>query len=75
LYIVLYGTGIRNAHDVTATLGSVTAQAVYFGAQPSYPGLDQVNLRVTNLTGLTGYQKLVLQADGVSANTVDLLFQ
>ena len=51
------------------------AQVVYFGAQQQYPGLDQVNLMLNDVSRLTGHQSLVLQADGISSNMVDLLFQ
>ena len=37
LYIVLYGTGIRNAHFVAAALGLAAPKVVYFGAQPTIP--------------------------------------
>jgi uncharacterized protein (TIGR03437 family) len=75
LYIVLYGTGIRNAMSISAELGGFAAQVVYFGQVPAYPGLDQVNLLITNPTGLTGHESLALHVDGVSSNAVDLLFQ
>ena len=75
LYIVLYGTGIRNAHYVAASLGPVTPQVDYFGAQSQYPGLDQVNLHVTNTSGLSGTVSLILLTDGTFSNSVDLLFQ
>jgi uncharacterized protein (TIGR03437 family) len=75
LYIVLYGTGIRNALSISAQLGSVAAQVVYFGQVAAYPGLDQVNLLIASPAGLTGSQSLTLQVDGVFSNSVDLLFQ
>jgi uncharacterized protein (TIGR03437 family) len=74
LYIVLYGTGFRNALNVSASLGSMSAEVVYSGAVATYPGLDQVNLRVMNPSALTGQQTVVLEADGVFSNTVSLLF-
>ena len=39
LYIVLYGTGIRNYHMISAMLGSVKADVAYAGPQGSFPGL------------------------------------
>ena len=75
LYIVLYGTGIRNAHYIASSLGPITPQVDYFGAQPQYPGLDQVNLHVTNTSGLSGKVSLILLTDGTFSNSVDLLFQ
>ncbi len=75
VYVVLYGTGIRNARSITATLGTIAAQVVYFGSVPAYPGLDQVNLLITDPSILKGRQSIVLQADGTPSNSVDLLFQ
>lgn len=49
LFLVLYGTGLRGkaaATRVTATIAGVPASVEYFGAQPTYLGLDQVNLRI-----------------------------
>jgi uncharacterized protein (TIGR03437 family) len=74
LYVVLYGTGIRNAQRVAASLGQALVQVPYFGAQLQYPGLDQVNLLVTNSAGLKGRQSLTLLVDDVFSNSVDLLF-
>jgi len=75
LYVVLYGTGIRNARGITASIGPAAAEIPYFGAQPQYPGLDQVNLLVRNPAGFVGRQPLTLSVDGVLANSVDLFFQ
>jgi uncharacterized protein (TIGR03437 family) len=60
---------------MSATVGASNAQVVFFGAQSQYPGLDQVNLLLSNPSALTGHQSVVLQADGASSNSVDLLFQ
>jgi uncharacterized protein (TIGR03437 family) len=75
LYVVAYGTGIRNAHVISATFGSLNPQVTYFGANAQYPGLDQVNLLISNPSALSGDQKLTLQTDGLLSNSVDLLFQ
>lgn len=75
LYVVLYGTGIRNARGMVASIGSSAAEIPYFGAQPQFPGLDQVNLLVRNPAGFSGRQPLSLSVDGVNSNTVELFFQ
>jgi uncharacterized protein (TIGR03437 family) len=54
LYLVLYGTGIRNHSSSTGVLvtigndlaGTYPIQPTYAGAQPVYPGLDQINLPI-----------------------------
>jgi uncharacterized protein (TIGR03437 family) len=75
LYIVLYGTGIRNQKNVSAVVGPKPAEVLYVGAQSQFPGLDQVNLRVKDTAGLRGQQSVRLTADGFSSNSVELLFR
>jgi uncharacterized protein (TIGR03437 family) len=74
LYIVLYGTGMRNYHNISST-GSFMPEVVYVGAQGQYPGLDQVNLHLSGPFSLSGLQSLQLQVDGALSNAVSLLFQ
>ncbi len=75
LYIVLYGPGIRRGHNTSATLGSLKAGVDYAGAQPSFPGLDQVNVHLKGPFNLSGPQVLNLQIDGINANPVIVQFQ
>jgi uncharacterized protein (TIGR03437 family) len=75
LYIVLYGTGIRNFHSISANLGPSMAAVQFAGPQPQFPGVDQVNLQFSQFAGLTGTQTLTLVVDGVSSNAVTLQFQ
>ncbi len=49
VYLILYGTGIRNRSslaNVTANIGGTNVPVLYAGVQPSFDGLDQVNLTV-----------------------------
>jgi uncharacterized protein (TIGR03437 family) len=75
LYIILYGTGIRGYHSISAALGPNAAEVVFVGAHPQYPGLDQVNLRVVRPSSLSGVESLILQVDGMHSNAVTLQFQ
>jgi uncharacterized protein (TIGR03437 family) len=75
LYIVLYGTGIRNFQNISAVVGPAAAEVVFVGPQSQFLGLDQINLRLTNPTGLTGLQSLRLKVDGMYSNSVDLQFR
>jgi uncharacterized protein (TIGR03437 family) len=76
VYLVLYGTGIRHANSVTATVNGTSVPVIYYGAQGGYDGLDQINLgpMPANLAG-AGVVKLVITADGQIANTVTLNIQ
>ncbi len=75
VYLILYGTGIRNAKTVTVTVGGLSVPAV-FAAQGFYAGEDQVNVGPlpTSLVG-KGNVNIVLTADGLAANTVNVTFK
>jgi hypothetical protein len=75
-YLVLYGTGIRHAASVTATVGGVNVPVAYSGVQPTYPGMDQINLGPLpqSLAG-AGNVDIVVTADGHPANTVTTAIQ
>jgi uncharacterized protein (TIGR03437 family) len=73
VYLVLYGTGIRNRSDragVACTVNGTTLQVAYAGAQTEFPGLDQVNVLLPS--GLRGPATLSvsLMVDGHPSNTV-----
>jgi uncharacterized protein (TIGR03437 family) len=75
VFLILYGTGIRfrgSLSDVTLAIGGVNEQALYAGAQGTFIGLDQVNVRlVRSLTG-RGESDVVLKVDGQMANMVKI---
>lgn len=73
VYLVLYGTGIRNAQNVTVSVGGQSVPVLFFGAQGTYAGEDQVNLGPlpASLAG-QGSVSIVLTADGQTANTVNV---
>jgi uncharacterized protein (TIGR03437 family) len=75
LILSLYGTGLRAARSVTATLGGVDAPVLGFAAQSQYAGLDQVNVRVPRELKGRGEVDLLLKADGKAANTVRVRIQ
>ncbi len=81
VYLVLYGTGLRHANSVTATVYGASVPVIFHGAQGGGSqggdaGLDQVNVGPlpANLAG-AGVVKLVISADGQAANTVTLNIQ
>lgn len=77
-FLELYGTGIRYvpANGVTATINGVSVPVQYAGAQPQFPGLDQVNLGPlpAGLAG-KGTVNVVVTVAGQAANTVTVTFQ
>jgi uncharacterized protein (TIGR03437 family) len=60
---------LKNAH---ATVGGIAASLLYVGAQPQYPGLDQVNLVVPRALMGAGEIPVVLTVDGQTANVVTI---
>jgi uncharacterized protein (TIGR03437 family) len=76
LYLSLYGTGLRRRPaDVRVTIGGATAQVTYAGAQPTYLGLDQVNVLVPPALRGRGRVQISLEQAGIGANTVDVMLQ
>jgi uncharacterized protein (TIGR03437 family) len=79
VYVVLYGTGIRNNSAlpaITVTVNGLDVPVQYAGATPGYLGLDQVNIGPLppSLRG-AGIVPVVFTADGQSANGVTLTIQ
>jgi uncharacterized protein (TIGR03437 family) len=78
VYLVLYGTGIRNSDSASATIGrAINTPVTYFGSQGTYQGLDQVNLQLPRALASMGARTWVLQltVDGQPSNQVTLLVQ
>ena len=70
LYLVLFGTGIRRGQAVSVLVGGLEAALSYSGPQPSYPGLDQVNVLLPRSLAGRGDVEVRLSADGKEANIV-----
>jgi uncharacterized protein (TIGR03437 family) len=76
-YLILFGTGLRGASNVTATAGGQNVGVAGPVGLPQFVGLDQVNLGPmprANLMG-RGNVDVILRADGVASNTVTVNFQ
>jgi uncharacterized protein (TIGR03437 family) len=75
VYLELYGTGIRNAKKVSVTVGGVSVPVLYWGAA-GFAGEDQVNIGPLpqSLAG-QGSVNIMLTADGLAANTVNVTIQ
>lgn len=76
VYLSLFGTGIRGRKaldGVLLTVGDVPVQTLYAGAQPEYPGLDQINVSLPPSLGGRGEVEVKTLVDGLSANTLRIL--
>ena len=74
VYLILYGTGIRNrssVNNVRCTIGGIDVPVEYAGPSgDGVPGLDQVNLRLPIALKENRDGHLVLTMDGATTNTV-----
>ncbi len=78
LIVTLYGTGFRNlssSDSASVSIGGVAAQILYIGAQPQYPGLDQLNVVAPASLKGAGEVPVVLTAGGQTANVVTVNIQ
>jgi uncharacterized protein (TIGR03437 family) len=75
-YLELFGTGLRHAQNISATVGGLAVPLQYAGPVASIAGEDQVNLGPlpAGLAG-QGTVKVLLNADGQTANAVGVTFQ
>jgi uncharacterized protein (TIGR03437 family) len=72
-YLILYGTGIRNAGgNVTAAIHGVNAPVTYSGPQGVIAGLDQVNVLLPQQLAGSGTVNVALTAGSIAANLVNI---
>ena len=76
VFLILYGTGIRNhVSAVTATIGGTAATVAFAGAQGTFVDEDQINVQVPQSLKGAGLVNVVLNVDGKSTNPVQILVQ
>lgn len=78
LVLTLYGTGIRHTggqSSVTCTINGQVVPILFAGAQPTFAGLDQVNLQLPASLAGSGLAAVFIQVDGQATNSVNLMFQ
>jgi uncharacterized protein (TIGR03437 family) len=79
VFAILYGTGLRysgGATSVSASINGVSIPVLFAGAQPSFVGLDQINIGPlpASLKG-SGTVNVQILVNGQPANTVTLAFK
>jgi uncharacterized protein (TIGR03437 family) len=77
LYLDLYGTGWRYAlgESVRVEMGGESLTPLFAGAQPEFAGLDQITLELPARLAGRGRVEVVVTADGVRSNAVELFFE
>src|ERR1019366_10391369 len=71
LYLVLYGTGFRNARamdNVDFLIGGIAV-----GPQPGFPGLDQINLPLPRSLAGAGDVSVFAAIDAQFSNRIDVV--
>jgi uncharacterized protein (TIGR03437 family) len=53
---------------IQVTVQGLAAQVLYDGVQPTYPGIDQINLQLPNYTLPAGTNSVTVQISAPSAN-------
>ncbi len=84
-YVVLFGTGIRNAtalnpgdengvaESMRITIDGIETKVLYAGAQGQYVGLDQINIELpATLQGGGRRVEVVITLNGVEANRITI---
>jgi uncharacterized protein (TIGR03437 family) len=71
VFLVLFGTGVRNAAMVTCSIGGANFPVSFAGAQGSFAGLDQINVEITAVPA--GATELNIIGDGQVSNSAGLL--
>jgi virginiamycin B lyase len=75
VFLSLYGTGIRGASAlpaVSVTVGGIPVEVLFAGAQPQFPGLDQVNVKLASSLAGKGDVVVNVTVDGHAANPVSI---
>jgi uncharacterized protein (TIGR03437 family) len=68
----LFGTGLRSATpgSVTATINGQSVSVLYAGAQPQFPGLDQIDIALPNSLKGAGVVTIIVTVNGQAANPI-----
>jgi uncharacterized protein (TIGR03437 family) len=73
VYLVLFGSGLGNINPgVSARIDGVEAPVAYAGAQGTYPGLDQFNVRLPAALAGRGRVSVVITAGERPSNPVSI---
>lgn len=75
VYLVLYGTGLRAysaLNQINAKLGEAPLEVIAAGAQGSFAGLDQLNLRIPRNLPICGTLDVTVTVEGKAANKVQV---
>jgi uncharacterized protein (TIGR03437 family) len=75
LVLSLFGTGFVTTLSVTAKVGGVTVPVIYAGPQAGLDGFNRIDLDLPNTLAGKGLVDVVINDDGIAANTLSIQFQ
>ncbi len=78
LFLVLYGTALRgrsSLESVQVRVGDALITPLFAGAQPTFAGLDQINVELPRSLAGRGLVDVTVVADGRESNTLQILIQ
>ena len=79
VYLVLYATGLRGhssaSNSVIVAAGGANLPVSYAGAQPQYPGLDQIDVLLPPSLAGKGDVTIQITVDGQAANPAHVTIQ
>jgi len=70
-----YGTGFRNAQKLSVTIGGEDVPVLNAGPQATVPGVDAIDVPLTLALRGKGLVDVIVTADGVSSNPVQVNIQ
>jgi uncharacterized protein (TIGR03437 family) len=79
VFLTLYGTGIRHygssPDDMLVTINGISVPVLYAGPQPSFAGLDQINVPLPLTLRGSGVTNVIIKVNQHQANTVTVDIQ
>jgi uncharacterized protein (TIGR03437 family) len=71
--VIIYGSGFRNASELTAFLGGQTVEIAAISSAEEFPGLDKLVIILPGDRGLNGLKDFTIIADGKESNRTQLI--
>ena len=72
-FVIIFGTGWRlQGSTTTVSIGGETLVPTFAGAQPDFPGLDQINVPLTQTLMGKGLVDLIVTSNAIASKTVQV---
>jgi uncharacterized protein (TIGR03437 family) len=72
-FLIIFGTGWRlQGSTTTVTVGGETLVPTFAGAQPNFPGLEQINVPLTQTLMGKGLVDLIVTSNSIASKPVQV---